>query len=56
MGAKARDLWEFEASLVLHRLSSMTARATQKSPVSKRRRRKETGKRLKTYTLSWRVG
>ena len=34
-------MWEFEASLV-YRVSSRTARATKRNPVSKKKRKKKT--------------
>jgi hypothetical protein len=50
LGGRGRQISEFEASLV-YRVSSRTARATQRNPVSKKkkekRRKKEEGRRKK---------
>jgi hypothetical protein len=43
LGGRGRWISEFEASLV-YRVSSGTARAIQRNPVSKRERKKEKGK------------
>ena len=40
MGGRGRWIFEFEASLV-YRVSSRTARATQRNPVSKNQKEKE---------------
>ena len=48
MGGKGRWISEFEASLV-YRLSSRTARTTQRSPVLKKKEAKE------TLGLDWRA-
>jgi hypothetical protein len=42
LGGRGRQISEFEASLV-YRVSSRTARATQRNPVSKKRKRKKEG-------------
>jgi hypothetical protein len=44
LGGRGRQISEFEASLV-YRVSSRTARATQRNPVSKNQKRKEERKR-----------
>jgi hypothetical protein len=46
LGGRGRWISEFEASLV-YRVSSRTARATQRNPVSKKRKRKEKKKERK---------
>ena len=53
MGGRGRWISEFEASLV-YRVSSRTARATQRNPVSKKtkkRKRKEKKKDRKMYVF-----
>jgi hypothetical protein len=40
LGGRGRQISEFEASLV-YRVSSRTARATQRNPVLKKKRKKE---------------
>jgi hypothetical protein len=40
LGGRGRQISEFEASLV-YKVSSMTARATQRNPVSRRKKKKE---------------
>jgi hypothetical protein len=40
LGGRSRQISEFEASLV-YRVSSRTARATQRNPVSKRKKKKK---------------
>jgi hypothetical protein len=44
LGGRGRRISEFEASLV-YRVSSRTARATQRNPVSKNQKKKERKKR-----------
>jgi hypothetical protein len=44
LGGRGRWVSEFEASLV-YRVSSRTARATQRNPVSKNQKKKEEKKR-----------
>jgi hypothetical protein len=44
LGGRGRRISEFEASLV-YRVSSRTARATQRNPVSKNQRKKERRRR-----------
>jgi hypothetical protein len=46
LGGKGRQISEFEASLV-YRVSSRTARATQRNPVSKNKTNKQTKKNKK---------
>jgi hypothetical protein len=46
-GAEAWQIFEFEASLV-YKVSSRTARATQRNPVSKKQKNKKTNKTNKT--------
>jgi hypothetical protein len=59
LGGRGRQISEFEASLVC-RVSSMTARATQRNPVSKkkkkkkkRKKEKEKEKRKSLFQLCW---
>jgi hypothetical protein len=52
LGGRGRRISEFEASLV-YRVSSRTARATQKNPVSKKQKSKQTKKRM---WLGWDCG
>jgi hypothetical protein len=42
LGGRGRWISEFKASLV-YRVSSRTARATQRNPVSEKKKRKKTG-------------
>jgi hypothetical protein len=49
LGGRGRRIFEFEASLV-YRVSSRTARATQRNPVLEKKERKE--KRKKNVLLS----
>jgi hypothetical protein len=44
LGGRGRQISEFEASLV-YRVSSRTARATQRNPVSKNQKRKKKKKK-----------
>ena len=46
MGGRGKRISEFEASLV-YRVSSRTARATQRNPVSKNQKKKEKRKKSK---------
>jgi CelD/BcsL family acetyltransferase involved in cellulose biosynthesis len=46
LGGRGKLISEFEASLV-HRVSSRTARATQRNPVSKKKKKKKKKKRRK---------
>jgi hypothetical protein len=46
LGGRGRPISEFEASLV-YRVSSRTARATQKNPVSKQNKTKQQQKKTK---------
>jgi hypothetical protein len=43
LGGRGRRISEFEASLV-YRMSSKTVRATQRNPVSKKKKKKKTNK------------
>jgi hypothetical protein len=49
LGGRGRWISEFEASLV-YRVSSRTARATQRNPVLKNNNNKQTNKQTKTKT------
>jgi hypothetical protein len=55
MGGRGRWISEFEASLV-YRVSSRTARATQRNPVSKNRKKQEQQKQTNKKTNKTRVG
>jgi hypothetical protein len=46
LGGRGRQISEFEANLV-YRVSSRTARATQRNPVSKKKRERERGEKKK---------
>jgi hypothetical protein len=46
LGGRGRQISEFEASLV-YRVSSKTARAIQRNPVSKKTKKKKKGKEIK---------
>jgi hypothetical protein len=46
LGGRGRRIYEFEASLV-YRVSSRTARATQKNPVSKNQKKNQKKKKKK---------
>jgi hypothetical protein len=50
LGGRGRWISEFEASLV-YRVSSRTARATQRNPVSKNQNQKQTKKTSRPATL-----
>jgi hypothetical protein len=50
LGGRGRQISEFEASLV-YRVSSRTARATQRNPVSKNRKKKRRRRKKKTSFL-----
>jgi hypothetical protein len=50
LGGRGRRISEFEASLV-YRVSSRTARATQKNPVSKNQKKKKKKKRKEKKLL-----
>jgi hypothetical protein len=47
LGGRGRRISEFEAGLV-YRVSSRTARATQRNPVSKKQKRKKEKKKTST--------
>jgi hypothetical protein len=49
LGGRGRQISEFEASLV-YRVSSRTARATQRNPVSKNQKKKKEKKKEKKKT------
>jgi hypothetical protein len=51
LGSRSRGISEFEANLV-YRVSSRTARATQRNPVS-RKRKKKREKRKKIQNKPW---
>jgi hypothetical protein len=57
LGGRGRWISEFEASLV-YRVSSRTARATQRNPVSKKTKNKtkQTKKQNKTKKKRWEAG
>ena len=46
---RSRQISEFKASLV-YRLSSITARATQRKPVSKKKPKKQTNKKQRVHS------
>jgi hypothetical protein len=46
LGGRGRQISEFEASLV-YKVSSRTARATQRNPVSKNQKRKKQNKTIR---------
>jgi hypothetical protein len=48
LGSRDRQISEFEASLV-YKVSSRTARATQRNPVSKNEKQKKTKKNPNVY-------
>jgi hypothetical protein len=50
LGRQRQAISEFEASLV-YKVSSRTARATQRNPVSKNQKKKKKKKILKEYSL-----
>jgi hypothetical protein len=50
LGGRGRQISEFEASLV-YRVSSRTARATQRNPVSKNKKQKTKKKKKKKIRL-----
>jgi hypothetical protein len=55
LGGRGRQISEFEASLV-YRVSSRTARATQRNPVSKKQnktKQKQTNKQAKEVKMYW---
>jgi hypothetical protein len=51
LGSRGRQISEFEASLV-YRVSSRTARATQRNPVSKNQKKKEKKKKTPEHNTS----
>jgi hypothetical protein len=53
LGGRGRRISEFEASLV-YKVSSRTARATQRNPVSKNQKSKQkTKNKTKKWKLAW---
>jgi hypothetical protein len=50
LGSRGRQISEFEASLV-YKVSSRTARATQRNPVSKKQNKKKSQKRAKDIAV-----
>jgi hypothetical protein len=52
LGGRARQISEFEASLV-YRVSSRTARATQRNPVSKKQKTKKIKINKNKQKKSW---
>jgi hypothetical protein len=48
LGGRGRQISEFEASLV-YRVSSRTARTTQRNPVSKNKKQKKKNQKTKKY-------
>jgi hypothetical protein len=46
LGGRGRQISEFKASMV-YRVSSRTARATKRNPVSKKTKTKQTNKKIK---------
>jgi hypothetical protein len=53
-GGRGRQTSEFEASLI-YRVSSRTARATQRNPVSKNKQNKQTNKQKSTLSPQCRL-
>jgi hypothetical protein len=51
-GGRGRQISEFEASLV-YKVSSRTARATQRNPVSKKQKQKNKNKNKKKTKKNW---
>jgi F0F1-type ATP synthase assembly protein I len=47
LGGRGRQISEFEASRLVYRVSSRTARATQRNPVSKKNKQKKKKKKRK---------
>jgi hypothetical protein len=52
LGGRGRRIFEFEASLV-YRVSSRTARATQRNPVSKNKTKQKQIKQTNKETNKW---
>jgi hypothetical protein len=50
LGGRGRRIFEFEASLV-YKVSSRTARATQRNPVSKTKKHKQTNKQIQQLSI-----
>jgi hypothetical protein len=55
LGGRGRQISEFEASLV-YKMSSRTARATQRNPFSKNQKKKKEKKKKRMCLLGWRDG
>jgi hypothetical protein len=53
LGGRGRQISEFEASLV-YKVSSRTARATQRNPVSKKQNKTKQNKTKQNKTRKWR--
>jgi hypothetical protein len=51
LGGRGRRISEFEASLV-YKVSSRTARAIQRNPVSEKKKKKEEANNCKTRSIS----
>jgi hypothetical protein len=51
LGGRGRRISEFEASLV-YKVSSRTARAIQRNPVSKKQKQKQTNKKVSSVSLA----
>jgi hypothetical protein len=51
LGGRGRQISEFEASLV-YRVSSRTARATQRNPVSKNKNKKQQQQKMSTEGMA----
>jgi hypothetical protein len=54
LGGRGRQISEFEASLV-YRVSSRTARATQRNPVSKKKKKKKNKNKKKKKKYSHKI-
>jgi hypothetical protein len=52
LGGRGRRISEFEASLV-YRVSSRTARAIQRNPVSKKKKKEKKGRKQYCDELQW---
>jgi hypothetical protein len=52
LGGRGRWISEFEASLV-YKVSSRTARATQRNPVLEKNQTKQTNKKPKNPEIAW---
>jgi hypothetical protein len=54
LGGRGRQISEFEASLV-YRVSSRTARATQRNPVSKKTKKKKRNENSEVGQAQWKI-